>query len=75
MAKVTVYRVKLYDVANDATLISRRMATPEGAKMMGGQIIEDTAVEIDEAQLENGEQWTERDFNPHRHTGFQTQVY
>ncbi len=75
MAKVTVYRVQLYDVANDAPHISRRMATIEGAKMMGGSIIEGSALEIDETQLENGEQWTPRDFVPNRHTGFQRQVY
>ncbi len=27
---------------------------------MGGQVIEGSAIEIDESQLEKGEQWTER---------------
>jgi hypothetical protein len=40
----------------------------------GGEVTENTAVEIDASQLEQGEEWTQRDFNPHQWTGFQTQV-
>jgi hypothetical protein len=50
------------------------MATRVGAEMMRGQIVENTAVEIDESQLEKGEQWTERGFSPQPRTGFQQQV-
>ena len=32
MAKVTVYKVGLYNVVTDHTMISRRMATPEGPR-------------------------------------------
>ena len=74
MAKVTVYKVQLYNVATDNSLISRRMATAEGAEIMGGHILKDTAVEIDLSQLESGEQWTPRGFNPHASIGFQTMV-
>ncbi len=74
MAKVTVHKVQLYDVSTDSTLVSRRMATPEGAKMMGGQIINGTAIEIDEAQLEFGFPWTARGFNPPANTDFPTHV-
>jgi hypothetical protein len=74
MAKVTVYKVKLYNVATDNSLISRRMATVEGAESMGGHILKDTAVEIDSSQLESGEQWTSRGFDPHANVGFQTAV-
>ncbi|MFZ3181351.1 MAG: hypothetical protein WA156_14345 [Methylocystis silviterrae] len=74
MSKLTVYRVELYDVMNDAMKTSRRMATREGAAIMGGRIIEDSAVEIDASQLEPGEQWTAREFNPYVTQGFQTQV-
>ncbi len=74
MSKVTVYKVKLYNAATDATMISRRWATLEGADRMGGWAIEDTATEIDAAQLEHGEQWTERGFDPHRSVGFQQQA-
>jgi len=63
MTRVTVYRVQLYNAATDAPLISRRMATRRGAEMMHGQILEDTAIEIEESQLEPGQQWTERRFN------------
>ena len=39
MDKVTVYKVKLYNVVTDASLISRRMATPKGAARMGGEFL------------------------------------
>jgi hypothetical protein len=74
MPSVTVYKVQLYDVATDHPMISRRMATREGAEKMGGVILEDTAMEIDASQLESGEGWTPRDFNPRPHLGFQKQV-
>jgi hypothetical protein len=74
MPKVTVYKVKLYNVVTDATLISRRMATREGATRMRGDIVEDTALEIDASQLEPGEEWTPRGFDPRLHIGFQRQV-
>ena len=64
MAKVTVFRVQLYNVATDALLISRRMATPKGAEMMGGHVLENSAIEIDESELESSEQWTPRGFRP-----------
>jgi hypothetical protein len=41
---------------------------------MRGDILENTAVEIDASQLEPGEEWTPRDFNPHQRIGFQTRV-
>ena len=62
MAMVKIYKVRLYNVDNDALQISRRMATREGAKIMGGQVVEDTEREVDESELEFGEQWTPRDF-------------
>lgn len=74
MANVTVYKVQLYDVTTDNFLISRRMATVEGAEIMGGHILKDTAVEIDSSQLESGEQWTSRGFDPQASIGFQTAV-
>ena len=63
MAKVTVYRVQLYDAVNDAPKTSRRMATERGAEMMCGEIVKDSAVDIEESQL-NGEQWTDIGFDP-----------
>ena len=74
METITVYRVRLYDARNDESLTSRRMATVQGAGMMGGWIIDGTQIEIDPSQLEPGMQWTARDFNPRPNDGFQRQV-
>jgi len=43
---------------------SRRWFTREGAELAGGALKENTAIEIDEADLQ-GEKWTPRDYNPH----------
>ena len=64
MAKVTVYRVQLWDPAKGENVIIGRMATLEGAKMLKGEIIAESAVEIDASRLERGEQWTPIDFVP-----------
>lgn len=64
MGKVTVYKVQLYDAVDEEPLISTRMATPKGAHMMGGDIVEGSGVDIDASQLEPGAQWTPRDFIP-----------
>jgi hypothetical protein len=36
MPKVTVYKVRVYDITQDTTIISSRMATHEGAVTMRG---------------------------------------
>ncbi len=64
MVKVTVYKVQVYNIMTDQCVLSRRMATREGAEIMKGKVIENTAVEIDETRLEPGEKWTPRDFRP-----------
>jgi hypothetical protein len=64
--KVIVHRVRVYDHHIGTVVVSPRMATEEGAKVMGGQIVPDTAVEIDAGLLETGEQWTRLDFDPDR---------
>jgi hypothetical protein len=74
MGKATVYKVQLYDAANDEPITSRRLATRQGAEMMQGNVLENTAIEIDESQLEHGQQWTEKNFNPTPRIGFQTRV-
>jgi len=53
---------------------SRRMATIKGARTMGADIVDGSEVEINEGQLEPGEEWTARDFDPHATTGFPRQV-
>ncbi len=62
MAMVKIYKVGIYNVDNDEVQISRRMATRDGARIMGGQVIEDTEREVDESELEFGEQWTSKSF-------------
>lgn len=64
MARTTVYKVKLYNIATDEVVISRRMATYEGAAKMGGWTVEGTGHVVDLADLEPGEEWTPRDFDP-----------
>ena len=74
MDKVTVYKVKLYDVVNDEIIISARMATRRGAEIMKGTIIENTGIEIEASRLEPGQEWTPRGFRPDALRGFQTLV-
>ena len=62
--KVKVYKVRIYDVATDELRISRRMATQAGADKMRGETIPGTEVLTTSDQLERGEEWTERDFEP-----------
>jgi hypothetical protein len=64
MANVKVYKVRVYDISTDQQCVSRRMATPEGAAIMRGAIIEGTEAEIDESDLERGEKWTPIGFQP-----------
>jgi len=71
MSTVTVYRVKFYDIQNDTMTQSRRWFTRAGAEKVNAFLLEDSATEINESDLEAEEQWTARDFNPHKKTGFQ----
>jgi|tagenome__1003787_1003787.scaffolds.fasta_scaffold20690169_1 hypothetical protein len=64
MSKTKVYRVRLYDISNEKSVISRRMATPEGAAYMGGEIIDGTGYVVDVSELEPGDAWTPLDFEP-----------
>jgi hypothetical protein len=66
MTTVTVYRVDFYDIRNDAMQRSRRWFTRDGAKRVGGILVEATASVIDSSLLEGGEQWTARDFEPNQ---------
>jgi hypothetical protein len=72
MAKVKVYRVNFYDIQSDDMTLSRRWFTREGAERAGGSIIENSAIDIDEADLQ-GELWTPRDYSPHGTGGLQRQ--
>jgi hypothetical protein len=57
MPSLVVHRVRVYDPQIGTVVVSPRMATEEGAKLMGGQIIPGTNLEIDAALLEGGS-WT-----------------
>jgi hypothetical protein len=66
MGKVTVYRAEIYHVGADAPKLHGRWVTRKGAEILRGTILEDTAIEIDEADL-HGEQWTKEALNPNRY--------
>jgi hypothetical protein len=75
MAKVTVYQFTNYDMASDNVIKSRRWGTREAIEFIKANILEDTAVEVDDAVL--GRQvagLSEIGFNPHATKGFQRQV-
>jgi hypothetical protein len=75
MAKVTVYQFTNYDMASDNVIKSRRWGTREAIEFIKANILEDTAVEVDDAVL--GRQvagLSEIGFNPHATNGFQRQV-
>ena len=74
MARVKVYRVRVYNVNNDEWQYSRRLMTVAGAALAGATIVEGSEIEIDASDLVPGEQWTDRNFDPHRGSGFPTQV-
>jgi hypothetical protein len=64
MAKVNAYKVRSYDATKDDYVVSRRLATREGARKMRAELLENTEVEIDDSMLERGERFTPRDFVP-----------
>ena len=61
---VTVYRVKRYDLQSDDYIHSKRLATREGARRMGCEIIASSEVEIPDSDLEAGEEWTAEGYAP-----------
>ena len=60
MAKVVVYRYRVYDAREDDCAISTRMATRAKIKQIRGEIIPGTKTEIDDKHLEGG--WTAKGF-------------
>lgn len=73
---VTVYRFGIYDGAMDCTRTSRRMGTREGIARIGGIMLDEPGVEVDEADVGEEEPGlTARDFKPRPWLGgFQTKV-
>jgi hypothetical protein len=77
LTKITVYRFTVYDITTDERRRSLRWATREAIKRVGGDVLEDTATEVDDAAVEaDGEPgMTVRGFDPHRGAGgFQRSV-
>jgi hypothetical protein len=76
VAKVKVYRFTIYEIVNDENRRSRRWATREAIKRVGGEVLEDTATEVDASVLGGEiEGMTVRNFNPQpAGTGVQRQV-
>jgi hypothetical protein len=62
--KVSNFKRRSWDGHTDQYQTSTRMATRQGVESIGGTVIEGTEVEIDETQLEPGEQWTPKNFTP-----------
>jgi hypothetical protein len=70
--KVTIYRFRLYDITADEPHTSRRWATLEAIERIHGEVLEDTATEVDAAVVSSDiPGMTERSFNPHPRVGFQ----
>jgi hypothetical protein len=75
MGTITVYRFRKYDITNDENRQSHRWATREAVERIGGEVLQDTATEVDPSALgKEIDGMTERNFDPHPRTGFQTQV-
>jgi hypothetical protein len=69
---VKVYRFRLYNISADENEKSRRWGTREAIERIGGEVMEDTETEVDESDLVY-DGMTDRNFNPHKLTGFQRQ--
>jgi len=75
MSKVTVYRFKLYNITTDENLQSRRWATLEAIERIHGEVLKDTATEVDASAVATDHAgMTVVGFNPHPRTGFQNAI-
>ena len=76
MSKITIYQFQVYSVINDNLQKSRRWGTRDAIeRIAGGEILEDTATEVDESAIASDiTGLTIIDFNPPRRMGFQTKV-
>lgn len=61
---VTVYKVEVYDIHSDQYIISKRYATPNGAKQMNGRILFETEIRIPWHDLEADTEWTAIGYTP-----------
>jgi hypothetical protein len=74
MTEINVYQVRRYDITTDHYTVSRRLMTEEGARMICGEVVSGTAVEIDVGDLEPGEEWTPIGYVPKGDDDTQRQV-
>ena len=75
MTELLVYQFTMYDIRSDNYTTSRRWGTPAGIKCVGGVLLPDTAVHVDESIL--GREiagLSEIGFDPHATQGFPRQV-
>ena len=79
MSKVIAYRFCKYDITTDQHQRSNRWATREAIERVHGDVLEDTATEVDSSVLGGEIDGTSaRGFDPHSQLaggGFQRQVY
>lgn len=61
---VVVYKFEVYDIHSDQFIVSRRYATPSGAKQLHGRILVETETRIPWQDLEQGEEWTAIGYAP-----------
>ena len=75
MSKVAVYRFTKYDITTDQFQQSHRMGTRAAIERVGGEVLEDTAIEVDASAVDTDiDGMTVRNFDPRPRTGFQSQV-
>jgi hypothetical protein len=76
MAQVTIYQFQVYDIQSDEIVKSKRCGTAKAIReIVGGEILEDTAVEVEESVVRSDiPGLTAINFDPHARTGFQTAV-
>ncbi len=65
MATVRIHRFRLYDINSDTYRVSRRWATRDTIELLGGDIVESPAVEVDASVVGREiEGLTEIDYDP-----------
>lgn len=75
MGKTTVHRWRRYDIASDEYVTSRRYGSQEAIDRVGGEIIPESSVEIDDIELDpDFPGMTTRSYSPPIARGFQTEV-
>jgi hypothetical protein len=75
MSKVTIYQFAAYDISTDQMQRSRRWGTRSAIERIGGEVLEETATEVDIGVVSSEIQGlSERGFDPLHRTGFQQVV-